>query len=194
MGFQCTQIATNHPMILKKSPTKHAGSPRINTLPLRTFPEPTRSLHGPSRNSPGLKIRPGLSRMTPAILNIAGPSRTITDHPGLSRITTEPTRIWPRIGKNSVRDSPGRWCDCRFSGDNIHIANGDALTPQAPVAWILQGSVMTWRSRSLMTWRSRSLPSVLGFVMVFPCWINTSFQFLPCKKFTNTATLVLASW
>ena len=45
-------------------PTSHAGSPRINTVPLRTFPEPTRSLHGPSYRTtrPGLKIVPDLHK------------------------------------------------------------------------------------------------------------------------------------
>ena len=90
-------------------PTGHAGSPRINTVPLRTFPEPTRSLHGPSRTSPDypvLKNRPGLSRMTPAILSILkppgwcpGPSRSMPDHAGPSR---------------TVPDNPERWSDWRF--------------------------------------------------------------------------------
>ena len=78
----------------KKSPTRHAGSPRINTVPLRIFPEPTRSLHRPSRtarikaSSRTVTDDPGnfkhfktgvVSRTMP---DHAGPSRTVTDNPG----------------------------------------------------------------------------------------------------------------
>ena len=76
-----------------------------NTVATRTVPD-----------YPGLKNRPGPSRLTPEILSIliasGEVSRTMSDHPGLSRIKHGSE---PRIGQMSCagrsEDSPGRWCD-----------------------------------------------------------------------------------
>ena len=109
-------------------------------------PGSTRCHYGPSRSQHGRYTdRPGLPRTKDSSRTVTddpgnfkhfktsvvvsrtmpvhdGPWRTIPDHPGLSRITTDPTRIWPRIGKISVRDGPGRWCDCRLRQEFVFIS------------------------------------------------------------------------
>ena len=116
-------IATNISRftVSQKSPTRHAGSPRIapdqhgattnlpgaNTVATRTVPD-----------YPGQKNRPGLSRMTPAILNILkppwwgpGPCRTMQDHAGPSR---------------TVQDNPGP--DTDLTPDQQNFSPGQSGT------------------------------------------------------------------
>ena len=90
-------------------------------------PGSTRCHYGPSRSQHGRYTdRPGLPRIEKSSRTVTDDpgsfkhfktsgvmSRTMPDHPGLSRITPGQTRI----GHISVRDNPGRWCDWRLEID-----------------------------------------------------------------------------